>query len=953
MSLPLAENTAGNPLTLRARLAELGDERALIAFLKTERAALLESAAHIRLDGTAAGGRFWMHRHADLLDAVLRRLLALACERTGQATKNGIAVIATGGYGQHTLAPHSDLDLTFLLVRDDDSPTLRALFGLVMDVLMNGARLSVGYGYRTVSDVETLDAVEMLGADAGASGLGGETLGTDGALPYDHQTQTALLDARLIAGDSALFARFDRGFARHLQIAPFLFRKHAEWMRRGEKFGTSPLVAEPQLKEGAGGLRDIQTAAWMARIRYNRHSGTAPGGELWRELARRKVITDAECAALVADRDFLLSVRCLLHATTTERKDTLTRPRQEQVARMAGLDLEAFLHRCYATLLRIRHTTEKVIARALESPVPLPTPGLASARRTVVIAEPERLSDPLWPMRALSYCQTYNLSVAPATEEAIERVCDAGATWAADTGAALLPELLSRPGDIGASVRRLHRTGLLRLLLPELWECMTLPAYDAAHLYTVGEHSIRVLENLAGLRPPGTAAVGYIAPAAVPAPSTEQAALRELLESLPTPVPLLLAALLHDVGKRRGTLNDGTPAPHERTGAEMAVGICARLGLSDSVSADVILLVREHLLMAETARLRDLHLPETIRLFAGRVGTAERLKMLYLLTWADTSAVAPGVWTPLQAGQVAELFGRAFDHFAGQSRAESEVSGEDADARTREVRARVRRQLAREAELALPLNERGKGAGERTEAARAYSEAMPAAYLLATPLPVMAQHLLMMTRLRGAADPSRPVVDLRTAAPDADHTDLIVVAYDDPAPGLLAKITGVLLAFDVRVHTVQAFTRAEEGGEGRIVLDTLSIDYHGRPLSPIKRADVAEAMTQVLAGEVPLADLLARRDRESAASAPLRAPVRVLLADDAVGQGLTLLDIAAPDEIGIAHRLCALFSALGTDIRSARVSSWGGSARCAFYVSGGRLPVAGLRAAVEAAFGGA
>ncbi|MBC8137693.1 MAG: HD domain-containing protein [Fibrella sp.] len=924
--LPSVPNSVAS---LRSQLAALHTERDLIALIKAEREALLGDAAPMQFK-TPNGGREWMHRYADLIDSCLRRMLSLACERTGQGVKTGIAVIATGGYGQRTLAPHSDLDITFLTTRDDDSPTLRSLFGLVMDVLMSGAKLTVGYGYRTLSDVESL----------------GET----GTLPYDHQTQTALLDARLIAGDSVLFARFDRQFIAHLQIADFLFRKHTEWMRRREKYGTTPLVGEPQLKEGAGGLRDLQTAAWMARVRYNKHPGSIGSGELWREMVRRKVITEGEQTALLEDRDFLLSVRCLLHRTTGERKDALTRPRQEKVAELARVDMEQFLHLYYASALRIQQTTEKIIARCLESPLPLATPGLAAARRQVVVAEPERIEeDPAWTIRAVGYCQAYNLQLAPATEEAIERSVSAKEAEGAETDVTLLTEILARPGDIGATLRRLHRTGLLRVLLPELSACMTLPAYDPAHLYTVGEHTLRVLENLVRLRPREIITVGYHAPVQPPE-SAETLPLRDLLDSLESPIPLYVAALLHDIGKQTRTMQDGTVAPHERTGAEMTPPICQRLGLADAQADSVICLVRQHLLMAQTARLRDLNLPETVRSFAETVGSTERLKMLYLLTWADTNAVAPGVWTPLQARQVAELFNRAFEYLQERDeRGTPEDLPDEPDERIKAVRARVRKQLAREAELALPKEARGSGQEERGEAARAHSETMPAAYLLATPLPVMAQHVHMVTRLQESG--GRPVVDLRTSAPDADTTDLIVVAHDDPTPGLLAKITGVLLAYDVRVHSVQAFTREENGS--RIVLDTLSVNYHERPLPPLKRADVAEAMTQVLAGEISLAELLKRRGRANATSTPLRAPVQVLMVDESVGQDLTLLDIAAPDEISVVYRLCANLTALGTNIRSARISLWGGNARCAFYVTapdGGPIPADPLKDGIEAAF---
>ena len=256
---------APNAALIRSRLATLSEEKDLAAFVVRERAALLERA-DVLITSRPDGGRLWMHRYADLIDAVVRRLWSLARERTGHESGPagpGIAVLAAGGYGMRWLAPHSAMDITLIAARDDDPPVLRELFRLIMGVLMSGAKLSVGYGYRTLADVGGAESPED---DSSAGGVA-EYGGSPGVLTLDHQTQTSLLEARLVAGDPALFARFDRDFRQHLQVADFLFRKEAERRRRREKFGATPRVTEPNIKEGTGGLRDLQTAGWMARGR--------------------------------------------------------------------------------------------------------------------------------------------------------------------------------------------------------------------------------------------------------------------------------------------------------------------------------------------------------------------------------------------------------------------------------------------------------------------------------------------------------------------------------------------------------------------------------------------------------------------------------------------------------------------------------------------------------------
>ena len=1003
---PAAAPEADPALRLRAELASLREEKDLAAFVVRERAALLEGEAVDRLLSAPEGGRRWMHRYADLIDAVVRRLWGLARERTGHESGGGssghgggpgIAVLAAGGYGMRWLAPHSDLDLTIVAARNDDPPVLRELFRLIMGVLTSGARLSVGYGYRTLADVGGDLGPEETEADGGNGGSSG------GIITLDHQTQTALLEARLVAGDPALFARFDRQFHQHLQVADFLFRKEAERRRRREKYGATPRVSEPNIKEGPGGLRDLQTAGWMARVRFGRRGGG--DNALWHDLVRRRILTRDEQNDLEAARALLLTVRCLVHRVSGERRDLLSRARQENIAALLEPDarspsdaLERFMRRWYGASDHLQQISEKVVARCLDAPLPLDGHGLSAVRRAVVLGDPSRaVEDLFWPVRALAYCQTYGLSLAMATEEAMQRWAEetraatesaASSASAAGSGpsplaatirAALGPalvELLGRAGDITGTVRRMERTGLLELTLPELAACMGLVPYDPAHACTVGEHTLRVLENLTRLRPPESAAVGYPASQhAAEAADPEVTACREILVGLESPATLYVAALLHDIGKQWPTLRDGaTRAPHEETGAERVPEICARLGCPPAMAERVTLLVRHHLLMAETSRLRDLNLPETIRDFVDALGgDRENLRMLYLLTRADTAAVAPGIWTPMKARQLAELYHRAESHLtareeaaatvaappfsppAGGTRAAAAGGGggvsavpEDPD-RLKAARDRVRRQLAREAERAGSAT----GTGDAAESVRVHIEAMPAAYLLNTPLPVQARHLSMVARL---VETGRPVVDIRTPAPDATYSELTVVTYDDPEPGLLSKIAGALVAFDINVHSVQAFTRpvdppqAEGGGDlppahaPVIVVDTLTIDYRDRPLAPLKRADVEEALMAALAGETSVTDLLRRRRGGGGGDAgrdgtgrTMRAPVRLLAADDRVGggegAGSTLLDLEAPDEPGLVYHLTHLFSELGWNIHAARLSAWAGMVRLAVYVT--------------------
>jgi [protein-PII] uridylyltransferase len=869
----------------RSELDTLHDEQPLVDYVLRERAALEQRWS------PEYNGRTWVQEYTSLMDTVVRRLFTLSLERTGgspspntpeNATPNtsppvsGIAVVATGGYGQRMLAPGSDLDITVMVNRDDDRPVLRSFFSLVMDVLMGGARIKVGYAYRPLADAE------------------GNTL--------DHQTQTALLDARYLIGDGALFARFDRLFHHNLQMAGFLFRKEKEWLARREKHGGTPFATEPDIKNGPGGMRDLQTAAWMAHVRFRR-----PGEALWRDLVRRKVITREEMRALLEARELLLSSRISLHFAAGERRDLLSRPRQDEVASRLGFEnSEAFAKRLYPALNTIYHITDKVVARCLEAPIPLDDSGLTVVRRRVAV--PERVKttqDPLWMFKALDFCQTHDVELAITTEEEIERYLEAQ-PWTPENqrsaGKAFL-NLLVKPGDVGKTLRRMRRTGILEALLPELHACMSLVPYDPTHIHTVGEHSLCVLDNLIHLRE------------AVEDTDTLLGTYRQIYKSLESELPLLLAALLHDIGKQWSLLRSGQRAKHEETGAERVPEIGLRLGCTSSDIENTKFLVRQHLLLAETSRLRDLNRNETIRETARVVGESDRLKMLYLLTYADTSAVGPGVFSEMNARLLEELFLRTDDYLNRATLSEPPPDAGVRDEQLQTVRERLRRRLAQN---------RVNPAGVSPESIREHIEAMPPSYLLNTPLEMLSLHLAMVNRLR---EGEPVVVDVRSLA-GGILTELTVVTHDDPVPGLLAKITGALLSCDIDIHTAQVFTREMNRGEF-LAIDTLRINYRGKSLTIEKRESVEEALRTILRGEKTVEELLARRRR-----LPTGQTIRDYQVAETSDAEYTLLDVVAPDEQGVLYRLAALFTGFGWNIVSARVSAWGGSVRLAFYLTG-------------------
>ena len=851
-----SENTS--PLLFSADLSRLDDPAAIGAFLK-DRHGRINSADALR----HSRGTELLARNTALVDAVLCRLFTLAIERAGPGHgAPSIAIIATGGYGRRELAPFSDVDVTFVPALEDDSylnVLIKDMIQMVMDVFLYGAGLKVGYAYRLIGDLGRVD----------------------------HQSQTALLDARFLCGDRALFGEFRARFREHLLTADFLFQKWAERQAVLAKGGGDQVYGvEPNVKEGAGGLRDIQTAEWMGEVRC--HAGLS---RLWPALVAQGLVSGADAARLGEARDFLLCARTALHLVSGEARETLTAEKQEAVAALLGYAdapdvpaVETFMRDYYAQTVSARRIARRVVARCLDSDLPLGL-GLMATSRVISLADAEAAGrDPALPLHVVELAQAYGLAVSPALEAEIGRML-ADHPIPPDPALAgrVFTRLLSAQTGVADALDRLEETGALAWLIPEFGPLMTLIPYDAAHELTVGAHSLRVVRLLDGSRDD--------------ARFPER---RRIMGEVAKPETLLLAGLIHDIGKQ-------WPGAHAETGAACAARICARLGWDAERTHKVVFLVRRHLHMAEFSRLRDLALDETTRDFLREVPDLDALNMLFLLTQADTAAVGEGVWTEVQGRFLSELYGRAANALSA-SAPDGDGGGPSLPPPDmKRQRERIRRGLAQHN---LP-----------TDIILEHTRNLPAQYLLTTPLEEMYLHIAMIGRLRETFEPT---VDFKHEF-GADHTELTLCAYDDPDPGLLAKITGVLYAHDVNLHTAQVFTRE---ASVRIAIDTLWVDYRGKALSAPKRTALQESLRRVLLGEIGIGELLQSHKKPLKEQTIYSANI-----DDGASERFSLLEVSAPDETGVVYRLARAVSALGWNIHAARLSVWGSRARDAFYIT--------------------
>lgn len=796
-------------------------------------------------------------RLSDLVDRIIGTMFNIALELVPPPPSHDaeITIAATGGYGRRRMAPFSDIDVTFIVSEEDDpwlDGVAKEMFFLITSVFTQGAGLKVGYAYRTFRDLEDLDT----------------------------QTQTALLDARLVVGDRGLFYRFREELVRFIRPAVFVWSKMEERREALKQYGDSVYLVEPNVKMGAGGIRDLHMAEWLAKATM----GTGLE-DPWGRLRAIGLIQEDEFHAINAGREFMLRLRNSLHWLADKPLDALTSERQPEVAAQLGYRdttlksaVELLMDDYYRHAATIQRISHKVPAKATKHPLRLdPSLVIKNGHITATdVALMER--EPSAPVRILHLAQQFGFPLSPEIQEMIGDDAARNETPLDDPDSRrLFLQILRHQDGIYATLRQMADLGVLPRLIPAYGFLLRLLPAEPIHNHTVGEHSLRVVREIEHMRDER---------------EPEYALHREVFEGLDRPEVLLLAALLHDVGKVRGAGN------HAEVGAQMARKIGHNLGLDEDGVDLLAFLVSHHDLMTSLARSRDPEQPETAAELLATATSSNYLASLFLLSCADVRTLGSDTWIHVQVDFLARLFIKA-DLLLTHPQA-ANVSPE-------KIQSGVNR-------LQRQLNLRNLD----EETVRAFCRDMPASYLLNTDLDQIVRHIQALEKLTSGAvvdfheERRKPWTVMTVAAPDA--------------PGLLAKIAGVLYAHDVNVHSARVFTRS---GENAIALDELLIEAHNRPLPEVIENEIARDLSAVLDGEIPLGDVLRRRGKDLGAGAAARS---VHIHND-TSETFTVVEVEMSDEKGLLFRLAAAMTALRWSIHNARIGTRAGEARDVFYVT--------------------
>lgn len=813
--------------------------------------------------------------HSKLHDRLLGALFGFATEEIRPKKNIGdagrLAIIATGGYGRGLLAPYSDIDLLFL--RSAAQPAWGESVVEFVLLMLWDLGLRVGHAARSVPESIRLAAEDMT-------------------------IRTSLLDARFVCGDRGLAdgmhaqfqAEFGRGSGRD-----FIDAKLAEREARHRKQGESRYLVEPNVKDGKGGLRDLQSLFWIGKYLYRAASPA--------ELANHGVFTRGEHATFREAEAFLWNVRCHLHAVCGRAEERLSFDVQHVVATRLGYgdaDLrrrtERFMRDYFLVAKNVGDLT-RIFCAALEQqhrkdrPVGLRLlPGFLKPRDPCddIYMENGRLDagedafrgDPANLIRIFHVSGEKNAEIHPDALRNVNRSLDliTDRLRADESANRLFLETLASRTDPERSLRLMNEAGVLARFVPPFAHAVAQMQFNMYHHYTVDEHLIRTVGQIASLERGDLAKENPLA--------------TELIRRAGPRQALYCAAFLHDVGK-------GLSGDHSDAGGSAAQVLCSRWGLSDDDTATAVWLVRNHLLMSDIAQRRDIADPATVKRFVAEVQSPERLRLLYLLTVADIRAVGPGVWNEWKGRLLRQLY-HAADAFMSGGVASAGGMG------AAEAKAMLAERLTDWTEE------------RRREAIAHYSDA----YWLSFDENALERN----ARVRADAETAAEGFALRSQIHATRQVCEIVVCARD-WPGLFFRLARAIAVCGGSIVEAKAFT-SDDG----FALDAFSVqDGSSRPFGDARRLGKLRAMlARAIAGENPQSSNAIRRpDLARAAAFKVRPRIRF---DNEASATATVAEIEGADRPALLSDIAGALVDLHLSISSAIVATYGEKVVDVFYI---------------------
>lgn len=788
-----------------------------------------------------------------------------------------LTVTAVGGYGRGTLAPGSDIDLLFVLPYKN-TPWTEQIVEWILYILWDMG-LKVGHATRNIDECIRLSRSDMT-------------------------IRTAILEARFLCGERSLFKSLGDRFDTEVVEGTgpeFISSKLAERDERHRKAGDTRYLVEPNVKEGKGGLRDLNTLFWIAKYFYHIRDTE--------ELVGLGVLSRREFNLFVKAEDFLWAVRCHMHFLTGKSEERLSFDIQRDIASGLGYQdhpglsaVERFMKHYFLVAKDVGDLT-RIFCAGLEDQQAKQAPGLTGVisrfanrprkipgslefiedKGRINLADAEVFKrDPVNIIRLFHLADIRGLEFHPDALKRVTRslrLINAELRDNEEANRLFLSILTSkrRPAII---LRRMNEAGVLGRFIPEFGKIVAMMQFNMYHHYTVDEHLIRTVSVLSGIDKGEEGREHPLASKIMPGIEEREA--------------LYVAVFLHDIAK-------GRPEDHSIAGARAARKLCPRLGLSAKQTELVAWLVEDHLTMSMVAQTRDLNDRKTITDFAEKVRTLERLKLLLVLSVCDIRAVGPGVWNGWKGQLLRTLYYETELMLSGGF---SEVSRKERTAHAREAL--------------------GHALADWSEKDRkAYVKLHYEPYLLAVPLEEQVRHAEF---IREADKGKKQLATMvRTHAFHA-ITEITLLSPDHPR--LLSIVTGACAAAGANIADAQVFTTSD----GR-ALDTILIN---RELpddeDELRRgASIGRMIEDVLAGRAHIPEVIARKARGKRKPRPFIVKPQVNISNT-LSNKFTVIEIECLDRTGLLSEVASVLSDLSLDIASAHITTFGEKVVDTFYV---------------------
>lgn len=845
---------------------------------------------------------------AEAVDVMLTKLYDFAIgswEKTHGKLPSSVSLIALGGYGRAELSPHSDIDLMFLFparVRPSlIKPLQEHLTNEILYPLWD-CGLKVGHSTRTVDEVFTEARAEI-------------------------QSKTAMLETRRIAGSKTLFDTFSTSYRNYYtreDPGGYIADRLKDQAERRAKYGDSVFLQEPDIKNGVGGLRDFQNTIWMARVKLDIFDEE--------ELVKQRFLRASELSEFQNSYQFLLRVRAELHFQSKRPTDLLDLEAQPRIALGLGYAhedmlqrVEAFMrdyYRAAQTIYRSSKLVENRLALNLEA-----RPGAKISFRDIIRSRRyERVKridgfrlrgnelsadsssvfrdDPARLIRVFRHAQRHGAKIHFDLQGLIraEAVLLTPEINALESTNVSFKAILSEPGSVHTALSLMHELGVLGKFIPDFDGLTCLVQHEYYHRYTADIHTLNTIKELDLIYTKD---------------DPRRLKYRAAVHSTGDPNILYLTLLLHDIGKARGIRG------HAEAGVEIALPLLRRLKVDEPKCEIVAFIIRHHLLMARFWQKHDIDDAATVATFAQEVSEPDLLRFLYVHTYCDAAGTSADLWNSYKDTLHTQLYTQTLEQLE---------HGDGLKKRHQERLTSVKNTLIARS---LP--------NVSEEEITAHFNLLPKRYFLNTDQPEIELHLSMVNQLRQTNDSTnsvgsaRPVIEWRD---DIDRSLTVVHVATWDRAGLFYKLAGAFNVAGLSILSSKAVSRRDQ-----IAIDTFYVTEpgHGIVQSEDAQSRFNEALEQALVDDADLMpDIQARSQRElskrrfnrdtgRAEIVQASFPSRVEAYHE-LSMKRTIVEVQAPDQIGLLFRVTRTIFEHQFDITFARIGTERHVAIDTFYI---------------------